>query len=86
MTRGVDDVDAMVPPKTGCGSRRDGDAALLFLLHPIHGGGAIMDFTNFVATASIEQNTFCGRGLTGVDMRHNTDIAVITKLLVACHE
>src|SRR3546814_15398523 len=48
---GVDDVQAMLGtialfglPETGRRSRRDRDAALLLLLHPVHRRGAVMDF------------------------------------------
>jgi len=44
VARRVDDVDAVIAPETGGGRRRDGDAALLLLLHPVHDGGAIVDF------------------------------------------
>ena len=35
----VDDVDAVARPLAGGRGRGDGDAALLLLLHPVHGGG-----------------------------------------------
>src|SRR3546814_7233214 len=39
----VDDVDAVIVPEARRSGRRDRDAPLLLLLHPVHGGGAIMD-------------------------------------------
>src|SRR5205823_5282181 len=52
VARGVDDVDGVVDavdrPVTGGRGRRDGDAALLLLLHPVHGGSAVMDLTDLV--------------------------------------
>ena len=46
---GVDDVEALAVPEGGRRGRRDGDAALLLLLHPVHGGRALMDFADLVA-------------------------------------
>ena len=71
----VDDVDAAVFPETGCGGRRNGDAAFLLLLHPVHGGLTVVSFTDFVVDACVEQNTFCGCCLAGIDMGHDADIA-----------
>jgi hypothetical protein len=34
-----------------------------------------MDLTNTVHPTGIEQNTLGGRGLTGIDMRHDADVA-----------
>ncbi len=83
VARGVDDVDAVLLelvthalPETGRGSRGDGDAALLLLLHPVHGGRAIVHFTDLVVDAGVEQDAFGGRGLAGVDVRRDTDVAV----------
>ena len=72
----VDDVDAVVFPEAGRGGGRDGDAALLFLLHEIHGGGAVMDFADLVALAGIIKNALSRRRLAGIDMRGNADVAI----------
>src|SRR3546814_3052534 len=55
---GVDDVQAMFGtltffglPQASGGGRRDCDAALLLLLHPVHRGGAVMDFADIVGLA-----------------------------------
>ena len=45
-----------------------GDAAFLFLLHPVHGGSAIMHFTNLVADAGVEQHALSRRGLPSVNV------------------
>src|SRR5262249_1154044 len=39
----VDDVEALLAPDGGGRGRRYRDAALLLLLHPVHGGSALMD-------------------------------------------
>ena len=49
----VNDIDADVAPGAGGGGGGDGDAALLLLLHPVHGGGAFMDFANLMRAARI---------------------------------
>ena len=54
VARGVDDVDGVVDvverPVTGRRGRRDRDAALLLLLHPVHRGSAVVDLTDLVDT------------------------------------
>ena len=82
---GVDDVDAVIVPEAGRRSRGDGDTTLLFLLHPVHGGRTIVHFTDLVRLAGVVKDTLGGRGLTGVDMRHNTDIAIHIEWMAACH-
>src|SRR5262249_61340692 len=86
VTRRVDDVDAEAGacegtgfglPEGGRRCRRDGDAALLLLLHPVHGRGAVMDFADLMRLAGVVEDAL-GRGrLAGVDMRHDTDVAVL---------
>ncbi len=90
MAGGVDDVEAellrlvsgigaavhLTGPERGRGSRSDGDAAFLFLLHPVHGGRAIMHFANLVRLAGVIQDAFRGRGLARVDMGDDPEIAV----------
>ena len=36
----------------------NGNTTLLLLLHPVHGGGAIMHLTNLVADTGVEKDTF----------------------------
>jgi hypothetical protein len=77
---GVDDVNAVlvpvaVRPETGCGRRSNGDAALLFLGHPVHGGGALVGFANLVVHACVKQDALRGGGLTGVDVGHDADVS-----------
>src|SRR3546814_1292954 len=47
------------------------------LLHPIHRGGAIVDFPDLVGFAGIIKDTLGGGRLTGIDMRHDADIAIV---------
>ena len=45
-----------MPFQSGGGSGLDRDATLLLLLHPVHGGGAVVHFTDLVALAGVEQD------------------------------
>ena len=45
----VDQRDLVITPFCGGRSGRNRDATLLLLIHPVHGGLAIMNFTNLVA-------------------------------------
>jgi hypothetical protein len=71
----VDDVDAVVAPEGGRGGRGDRDAALLLLLHPVHDGRALVDLTHLVGAAGVEEDALGRRRLTGVDVRHDPDVA-----------
>src|SRR5262249_5015749 len=75
VTGGVDDVDGVVTPAGGRRGGGDGNAALLLLLHPVHRGGALVDLTDLVVDAGVEQDPLGGRGLARVDMRHDPDVA-----------
>jgi hypothetical protein len=45
-----------------------------------------MDFTNFVAHACVKQNTLGRSRFSGVDVRGNTDVAVIFNGCSAGHK
>ena len=72
----VDDVDAVIFPEAGRRGGRDRDAALLLLLHEVHGGGAVMDFADLMALAGVIEDALGRRRLAGIDMRGNADIAI----------
>jgi len=91
MTRGVDDIDLMVAPGTRGASRGNGDAAFLFLGHEIHGGRAFVHFAHAVDLAGVIENAFGQRGLAGVDVGNDTDIAqagqpVLSASLLGAHD
>ena len=65
----------MVFPEGGRGSGRDGNAPLLLLIHPVHRRRAIMHFAQTVRTTRVVQDTLGHRGLAGIDVRHDADIA-----------
>src|SRR5262249_27469914 len=95
VARRVDDVDAEAGtgeraglglPEGGRRGRGDGDAALLLLLHPVHGGGAIVDFADLMRLAGVVEDALGRGGLAGVDVRHDTDVAVLGDRGGAGHE
>ena len=92
VSRGVNNVDPVLGarrihsfPETGRRSRRDRDPTFLFLFHPVHRGGAIVDFTDLVVHPGVEQDAFSSRRLAGVDMRRNADVAVALDRSLAGH-
>ena len=85
MPRSVNDVDDVVIPHTGCGGRGDGDASLLFLFHPVHSCGAVMDFADFVVHSGVIEDAFGCGGLSGVDVGHDANISNAVKGMSAWH-
>ena len=71
----VDDLDRVALPLALRGGGGDGDAPLLLLLHPVHDGGALVDLADLVRDAGVEQDALGRRRLTGVDVRHDADVA-----------
>jgi len=83
----VDDVDLVLVPEAGHGRGRDGDAAFLFLFHPVSGRSAVVRFANLVVHTCVEQNALGGGGLAGIDVGHDADVADLAKVgkHVLCH-
>ncbi len=75
VARGVDDVNGMAFPMAGRSSGSNRNTTFLFLYHPVHGGSPIMNFTDLVSLAGVEQDTFRGRSFTGIDVSHDTDVS-----------
>ena len=69
VTGGVNNVDEVLVPSAGSGSRGDGDASLLFLGHPVHGGASLMHLPNLVGLTRVEQDTLCACGLQAGNMQ-----------------
>ena len=82
---GVDDVQAVIVPEAGGCCRSDRDATLLLLLHPVHGGSAFMHFADLVGLAGVVKDTLGSRGLAGIDVRHDAEIAIFFQRMAACH-
>ena len=86
VTGRVDDVDAVIAPEARGRGGRDGDAALLLLLHPVHDGGAVVDFADLVRIPGVEEDSLRRRRLTGIDVRHDADVPCpIEWCLSCCH-
>src|SRR5207237_190500 len=81
----VDDVEALAFPERSGRGRRDGDAALLLLLHPVHRRGTFVHFADLVALAGVIEDALGGRGLAGIDMRHDTEVTVVLYGMNAGH-
>ena len=83
--RSVDEVELILlslkVPISSCSCRGNSNTTLLLLLHPVHGSCTIVHLTNFVGQTGIEKNTLRGSGLTGIDVSHNADIAIQTKIV-----
>jgi len=75
VARGVDELDLVVAPRETGDRRRDGDAALLLLDHPVHGGGPVVDFADAVDFAAVVENPLRHRRLAGVDVGDDADVA-----------
>ena len=71
----VDDVDPVVLPLAGGRGGGDRDPALLLLLHPVHDRGALVDLAHLVGAAGVVEDALGRRRLTGVDVRHDPDVA-----------
>jgi len=61
-------------PKGGGSGALYGNSPFLLLLHPVHDGFTVVNFTNAVAFAGIVEDPFCGGSFTGVNMRHDAYI------------
>ena len=59
--------------------------ALLLLLHPVHGRGAVMHLADLVGLAGVEEDPLGRRRLAGVDMRHDAEVAVAVEGIIAGH-
>ena len=68
-------IDLVVFPLRGDGCRRDGDTALLLLLHEVHGGLTVVCFTDFTVHAGEVKDTLRAGGFARINMRSDTDIS-----------
>jgi hypothetical protein len=75
VARGIEDVDPVLAPLAGGCRGGDRDAALLLLLHPVHHRGSLVDLAHLVGATRVVENPLGGRGLPGVDVRHDPDVA-----------
>ncbi len=89
VARGIDDVDAVgsaVPvPEAGGGGGGNGDSALLLLLHPVHGGRALVHLTDLVVLAGVVEDPLGRSRLPGIDVGHDADVAIQIEGCLSCH-
>src|SRR5262249_52093463 len=81
----IDDVEALVFPKSRRRGRSNSTAALLLLLHPVHGRGAFMHLAHLVALAGVVEDPLGRRRLPGIDVSHDAEIAVVLDGMTAGH-
>src|SRR5690242_8239824 len=74
MPRGIDDIDSVVVPKTGCCRRCDGNSALLLLNHPVHCRGSVVNLANLIINPSVVEYTLRRGGFPRIDVRHDADV------------
>ena len=86
VARGVDDVDAMVLPEARRGGRRNGDAALLLLLHPVHRRSTLVGLAELVVDACVVQDTLGRGGLACIDVGHDADISCFLQRYFSRHK
>ena len=80
---GIDDIDLMVEPFTEGGRRGDGDAALLFQFHGVHGGADAvfaLDVVNGVDSLRVKEYPLGQGGFPRIDMGADSDIPYIFNL------
>ncbi len=75
-------VVAFIFPICSCSGRSYCDPSFLFLNHPVHLGISVMYLTHTMCTTSIEQNTFCSSGLTGIYVGHDPDVSGIFQIFI----
>ena len=79
MPRSIDDVDLVdiveALPLAVSGGGRNGDPALLLLLHPIHRSGAVVHLSELVGSPRVIQDALCSSRLPGINVRHDADVS-----------
>ncbi len=65
--------------------RRDRDAALLLLFHPVHRRRTVVNLADLVGHAGVEQDAFSGGGLAGIDVSADADVPVALDGSLAGH-
>ena len=85
VSRGVDDVDSVTCPVCSSCSRCDCDTTFLLLFHPVHSSGTLVGLTDLMVDTGVEQNTLGSGCLTGIDVRHDTDISGFFQGTISSH-
>src|SRR3989338_5241633 len=83
MTRGVYDVYSVVFPKT-CGCRGSYcNSPFLFLFHPVHFSGSLMNFAYFMFFSGIKKYALGNSCLPRVYMRYYSDVSNFFKWILS---
>ncbi len=92
VARGVNDIDTgglelvlRTGPVARSRGRRNRNATLLLLGHPVHRGSTIMGFADLIVHSGVEQDPLSSRGLARVDVSHNADVSGIFKRCFSRH-
>ena len=80
----IDDVDTEITPERRRRGRRDRDAALLLLRHPVHRRGALVHLAHLVGASRVVEDPLGRRRLAGVDVRHDPDVADALESVAPC--
>jgi hypothetical protein len=75
MPGGIYNIEKISAPLAVSGGAGNSYAPFLLLFHPVHGGGAVVHFANFMGTAGIEEYAFRKGGLARVDMGYYPEIS-----------
>ncbi len=83
----IDNVHPEVAPERRRRGRRDGDAALLLLDHPVHDGGALVHLAHLVRAARVVEDPLRRRRLARVDVGHDPDVPDVVERdgSLCCH-
>jgi hypothetical protein len=76
VSRSIDDIEAVIFPETSGRGGLDGDAALLFLVHEVGSGRAVVNFAQFMNFSGKFKNTLGSGGFTGIHVGENTNVSV----------
>ena len=82
----VNDVETLVVPEGRRRGRGDGDAALLLLLHPVHGRSAVVHFADLMRLAGIIEDALSGRRLPSIDVGHDAEVTIVLDSVAARHD
>src|SRR6202042_1301156 len=82
----VDDVETLVLPEGRRRGRREGDAALLLLLHPVHGRSAVVHFADLMRLAGIIKDALSGRRLPSINVGHDAEVTIVLDSVAARHD
>src|SRR5882724_1926012 len=75
MPRRINNVYSIIAPKTCSRSRGNRNSALSFLFHPVHRGGAFMDFAYLIRKTRVIEYALCSCSFSRVYVGNNPNIS-----------